>query len=75
MPIFTNRRSVNALAADPTGKTVLSGSWDCSVRLFDCRNGEELARFSGHKKPVNSVAFHPEGQVTLSGSWDGLHMQ
>ena len=60
------------MTVDAEGKVLASASWDCSVRVFDLRNGNEIGVYTGHKKPVNSVSFHPDGQTILSGSWDGL---
>ncbi|ETO32340.1 WD-40 repeat protein, partial [Reticulomyxa filosa] len=37
--------------------TILSGSWDKSVRLWDIRSGQEIQEFIGHMSSVNAVEY------------------
>jgi WD40 repeat protein/DNA-binding SARP family transcriptional activator len=67
---------VNAVAFGPGGQTVLSGSGDGTLILWDVKTGQPIRRFEGHTGGVNSVAFGPDtqtgagGQTALSGSDD-----
>jgi WD40 repeat protein len=57
------------VAFSPDGKTIASGSFDYTVRLWNL-NGELLKTLSGHSSDVSSVAFSPDGKTIASGSDD-----
>ncbi|MBC7813215.1 MAG: hypothetical protein H7175_18800, partial [Burkholderiales bacterium] len=59
-----------SVAFSPEGRTVLSGSRDGSMRLWNVETGGEIRRFEGHESAVYSVAFNPDGRTVLSGSGD-----
>ncbi|MGD8462334.1 MAG: BTAD domain-containing putative transcriptional regulator [Anaerolineae bacterium] len=61
---------VNAAAFSPDGETILSGSGDGTLILWDVTTGEAIRRFEGHTGGVNSLILGPEGQTALSGSDD-----
>jgi WD40 repeat protein len=63
-------QSVTAVAYCPTGRFVLSGSLDQTVRLWDAATGQELHRFEGHTEAVLSVAISADGRYALSGGAD-----
>ncbi|HYT92421.1 MAG TPA: WD40 repeat domain-containing protein, partial [Gemmataceae bacterium] len=50
--------------------TVLTGSFDKTVRLWDVTTGQEVRRFDGHTDAVLSVALSADGRRALSGSLD-----
>ena len=60
---------VNAVAISPDGETIVSGSWDDTLRLWN-RQGEQLAVLRGHQSSVTAVAISPDGETIVSGSWD-----
>jgi WD40 repeat protein len=60
---------VNAVAFSRDGKTVLSGSDDKTLKLWDT-SGKLLQTFSGHQGEVRAVAFSPNSKTVLSGSKD-----
>jgi WD40 repeat protein len=62
--------SVSAVAFSPDGKTVLSGSYDNTLKLWDTTSGKLLNTLRGHQDSVSAVAFSPDGKTVLSGSWD-----
>jgi WD40 repeat protein len=62
--------SVLSVAFSPDGKTIVSGSNDHTVRLWDLRGNQIGLPFQGHERGVNSVAFSPDGKVIVSGSDD-----
>src|SRR5690606_15289705 len=61
---------VISVAFSPDGQTVLSGSDDGTLILWDVRTGERLHTFEGHTRTVSDITFSPDGQTALSGSWD-----
>jgi WD40 repeat protein len=58
------------VAFPPGGKTLASGSWDKTVKLWNVKTGKKTATFL-HGYLVNCVAFRPDGKVLASGSWPG----
>jgi len=64
---------VTTVAISPGGDYVAAGSLDKSVRVWDIRGGNVIARLDGeggHKDSVYSVAFGPDGETLVSGSLD-----
>ena len=63
--------NVWSVAFSPDGKTLASGSWDQTVRLWDVETEQLLHILTDHTGEVNSVAFSLDGGTLASGSWDG----
>ena len=59
-----------SVAFSPDSKTLASGSFDKTVRLWDVETGQLLHIFTGHTSEVMTVAFSPDGETLVSGSWD-----
>jgi len=62
--------AVTSIAFSPDGQTLVSGSYDKTVQLWDVATGTELRAFIGHDSYVASVAFSPDGKTLASGSYD-----
>jgi WD40 repeat protein len=62
--------AITALAFDPSGKILASGSADHTLRLWDPASGRELRTLSGHRDAVEAVAFSRDGRTLASGSVD-----
>lgn len=57
-------RRNNALAA--WGRTIASGSWDKTLRLWDVASGSSLRQLHGHASNIKGVAFSPDGKFLVS---------
>ncbi|MGW6933533.1 nSTAND1 domain-containing NTPase [Lentzea sp. NPDC054927] len=62
---------LSAIAFSPDGRTVLTGSYDGTGRLWDLRDGTPERILVGHDGPVVCVAWSPDGTRVATGSWDG----
>ncbi|MDV2993263.1 MAG: Tol-Pal system protein TolB [Chroococcidiopsis sp. SAG 2025] len=59
-----------AAAISPDGATIVTGSSDRNLQLWD-RKGQAIGKpFVGHTDSVQSVAFSPDGKSIVSGSRD-----
>ena len=61
---------VNSVAISSDGKTIVSGSYDNSVKIWERASGELLKTLEGHKGWVTSVAISNDGKTIVSGSVD-----
>ena len=61
---------VNAVALCPDGRHALTGSEDCTVRLWDLQTGQLLRTLAGHEAGVKALAISPDGRHVLSASGD-----
>jgi WD40 repeat protein len=63
-----------AVAFAPDGKSLVTGSWDTTLRLWDTASGKLLRDLVGHNAPVQSAAFSPDGKTLASGDAEGKVM-
>ena len=62
--------SVRSVAFSPDGLTIVSGSEDETICLWNLAGNLIGHPFQGHSSSVTSVAFSPDGQTIVSGSVD-----
>ncbi|MCB0005360.1 MAG: hypothetical protein KDE04_02875, partial [Anaerolineales bacterium] len=67
---FAYTSPLNALAISPDGQSLLTGSDDGLVTVWDLASGQIKGQFAGHRDAVIAVAFSPDGRQILSGSRD-----
>ena len=58
------------MAFSPDGKTVITGSWDNTARLWDAATGRPLGPPLTHRGMVHAVAFSPDGKTVITGCRD-----
>jgi WD40 repeat protein len=66
--------AVWGVAFAPDGRSVVSGSKDRSVRLWDVASGREIGQLPAHSQEVRAIAFSPDGTQVLSGSGVSLRL-
>ncbi|XP_070620736.1 striatin-4 [Erythrolamprus reginae] len=68
--------AVTCLAVDPKGVFLMSGSHDCSLRLWNLDNKtctqEITAHRKKHEEAIHDVAFHPSKALIASAGADAL---
>ncbi|XP_022111054.1 striatin-3-like [Acanthaster planci] len=68
--------AVTSLAVDPNGLYLLSGSHDCSIRLWNLDSKTCVQEITSHRKKFDEsifdVAFHPSKPYIASGGADAL---
>ncbi|WP_445638558.1 WD40 domain-containing protein [Nostoc sp. DSM 114161] len=62
--------SVISVGFSPDGKTLASGSFDKTIKLWDVSTGKAIKTLTGHSSSVISVGFSPDGKTLASGSFD-----
>lgn len=65
-----HHNSVRAIAA--YGDTLVSGSYDCTVRVWKISTGDLVHRLQGHTQKVYSVVLDHARNRCISGSMDNL---
>ncbi|CAK45718.1 uncharacterized protein An08g10450 [Aspergillus niger] len=65
-----HQHSVRAIAAH--GDTLVSGSYDCTVRVWKISTGETVHRLQGHTLKVYSVVLDHKRNRCISGSMDNM---
>ncbi|XP_062320358.1 striatin-like isoform X1 [Osmerus eperlanus] len=68
--------AVTSLAVDPNGLYLMSGSHDCSIRLWNLETKTCIQEFTAHRKKfeesIHDVAFHPSRCYIASAGADAL---
>ena len=64
-PTWTDSLTIYALALSPDGRTLASGSWDDTLKLWDVERGAAL--WSGGHPGAIRLAFALDGSLLASG--------
>lgn len=54
-----------------SGQTLISGSEDTKVKVWDLRSNKCVMTFKEHTGPINCVQLSPDGKWAASGASDG----
>ena len=66
--------NIDSISFSPDGRTLASGSWDDTIRLWDAVTGQHKRTLEGHTGYVNSVSFSPDGSTLANGSWGKIQL-
>src|SRR5260370_1055354 len=61
---------ISGVAFSPDGKSLVSGSWDKTVRVWNATTGQPVLTLKGHLGTVWSVCFSPDGRRLASACLD-----
>ncbi|KAI9313547.1 WD40-repeat-containing domain protein [Dichotomocladium elegans] len=64
------KASIYAMAVNPTGRILATGSPDKVVRLWDPRSGRQIGKLTGHTDNIRALLVSEDGSHILSGSSD-----
>ena len=62
--------TVRVVAITPDGQTMVSGSYDKTIRLWELPSGKLLCTISGHTHRITSLDISPDGKLLVSSSYD-----
>ena len=62
---------IRSIAISPDGQTVVSGSWDNTIKVWDWVNGSLQGTLATQSDKIFAVAITPDGQTVISGGADG----
>ncbi len=68
--VFPHGNMVAVVAFSPDGKTIATGSWDKTARLWDLKTGRPIGPTIQHQESVRGVAFSPDGRWLATASND-----
>ncbi|KAI0667157.1 hypothetical protein C8Q78DRAFT_982656 [Trametes maxima] len=64
------KSSIYALATDPYGTVIASGSPERVIRMWDPRSGKRIAKFVGHTDNIRAILISEDAKYLLTGSAD-----
>lgn len=69
--VFRHDGGVTDAAFDPTGKRIVTSSYDKTARVWDAASGLELTSLKGHESTVETASFSPDGSRIATAGHDG----
>lgn len=62
--------SVNTIAISPDGETIVSGSDDKTISLWNLNTGKQIFTFFGQERQVYAAAISPDSNMLVTGGLD-----
>ncbi|XP_039438106.1 WD repeat-containing protein 48 homolog isoform X1 [Culex pipiens pallens] len=69
--ITGSKDSIYSLAMNPSGTIIVSGSTENTLRIWDPRTCNKIAKLKGHAENVKALVVSEDGTQVVSGSSDG----
>ncbi|XP_058460737.1 WD repeat-containing protein 48 homolog isoform X2 [Malaya genurostris] len=69
--ITGSKDSIYSLAMNPSGTIIVSGSTENTLRIWDPRTCNKIAKLKGHTENVKALVVSEDGTQVVSGSSDG----
>jgi WD40 repeat protein len=63
---------VSSVVLSPDGQTLISGSLDNTIKVWNLNSGEELRSLPRQPSIVESISLSPDGQTLASGGWGNI---
>ncbi|ORX58265.1 WD40 repeat-like protein [Hesseltinella vesiculosa] len=65
-----SKSSIYAMAVNPTGSLLVTGSPEKVVRVWDPKSGKRISKLTGHTDNIRALLISHDGQYVISGSSD-----
>ncbi len=62
---------VGDVAIHPSGRTLVSGSWNGTMTVWDVESGQPVLTMPAHPTGIHRLAFSPDGGTLFSAGHDG----
>jgi WD40 repeat protein len=69
-PFQGHESSISALAVTADGQTLVTGSFDNDIRIWDLTTGKERKKLRGHPGGIHALALSPDEKLLASTSCD-----
>ncbi|KAF9357749.1 hypothetical protein BGX26_003145 [Mortierella sp. AD094] len=70
IPETSSKASIYALACNPAGTVLATGSPEKIIRVWDPRSGQRITKFAGHTDIIRALLISESGDTILSASSD-----
>lgn len=70
----SSKCSIYALAVNPTGSILVSGSPEKVVRLWDPKSGKRISKLTGHTDNIRALLISEDGQYVKFIFSYGFHI-